>query len=209
MIVEEAGVAPALHSLSGLISIGKMARRAGLSLSTMRYYTVSGLLPFITTEGGHKRFHEKTVLRRLSRIRHLAEQGWSLRQIQDEFIRHPMKRRVLLIDENPVAGEVFLKALHGIMGLEVYIANNYFSAGRLAGIYAPDVLILHMPKIEPRCAEICRAVRQDSSFSQTRILVYADDNRDGDQIMSLGANRIMEGPFQADEFSDVVRSLLE
>jgi DNA-binding transcriptional MerR regulator len=58
-------------------SIGELARRAGLSVKTVRYYSDQGLLPSRRTAAGHRRY-DVTAIARLELIRTLRALGIDL-----------------------------------------------------------------------------------------------------------------------------------
>ena len=64
------------------MGIGKIARRAGVSIDTVRYYEKSGLLaPAARLQSGYRRYGE-LQLSRLRFIRRAQELGFSLKDIQ-------------------------------------------------------------------------------------------------------------------------------
>ena len=64
------------------ITIGKLARNAGIGLETVRYYERVGLMPEPgRTEGGHRSYSDSHV-RRLMFIRRARELGFSLQDIR-------------------------------------------------------------------------------------------------------------------------------
>lgn len=63
-----------------LLTIGEVARRAGVATSTVRYYERRGLLEADARIGGHRRFRPET-LRRLVFIGMLQDAGLSLDDI--------------------------------------------------------------------------------------------------------------------------------
>ena len=76
-----------------LLSIGELARRANVSVQTIRWYEREGLLPEPwRTEGGQRRYDE-AALHRLSFIRHARELGLPLADI----------RALLALADNPAA----------------------------------------------------------------------------------------------------------
>jgi len=76
-----------------LLSIGELARRANVSVQTIRWYEREGLLPApLRTSGGQRRY-DKVALRRLSFIRHARELGLPLSDI----------RALLALADNPAA----------------------------------------------------------------------------------------------------------
>ena len=70
-------------SASISISIGLLARQAGCSVPTIRYYEEIGLLPAVPrTEGGRRAYGYSTV-RRLSFIRRCRDFGFSIEQVRE------------------------------------------------------------------------------------------------------------------------------
>jgi MerR family copper efflux transcriptional regulator len=71
-----------LHAMD-TIGIGTLAKRAGVSIDTVRYYEKSGLLaPQARLASGYRRYGEPQ-LTRLRFIRHAQELGFSLRNISE------------------------------------------------------------------------------------------------------------------------------
>ncbi len=74
----------------GLLTIGTLAARTGVSVSAVRFYERKGLIASVRTEGasadgaGHRRFHRSTI-RRLSVIIVCQRLGYSLREIHDRL----------------------------------------------------------------------------------------------------------------------------
>lgn len=65
----------------GGLTIGEVARRAGLRPSALRFYERSGLLPAPTRVGGQRRY-DPTVLRRLTAIRLAQGAGFTVAEIR-------------------------------------------------------------------------------------------------------------------------------
>ncbi|MGH2727097.1 MAG: MerR family transcriptional regulator [Actinomycetota bacterium] len=63
------------------LSIGEVARRAGLRPSALRFYEEAGLLRPAARVGGRRRY-ESSVLRRLSVILLLRDAGFSIREMR-------------------------------------------------------------------------------------------------------------------------------
>jgi MerR family redox-sensitive transcriptional activator SoxR len=64
-----------------VLSIGEVARRAGVNVSAIRFYEREGLLPEAERTGGQRRFGEDTV-RRLGIIAVAKRAGFSLDEIR-------------------------------------------------------------------------------------------------------------------------------
>ena len=64
-------------------SIGQMARRTGVKVTTIRYYESRGLIPQpARTQGGQRRY-DKAAFERIAFLRHSRELGFGLDDIAD------------------------------------------------------------------------------------------------------------------------------
>jgi MerR family redox-sensitive transcriptional activator SoxR len=74
-----------------LLTIGEIARRAGLATSALRYYERQGLVSATRTSGGQRRYR-RNVLRRLAFIRAAQNVGLSLGEIRTALETLPAQR---------------------------------------------------------------------------------------------------------------------
>jgi MerR family redox-sensitive transcriptional activator SoxR len=77
--------------MSGLLTIGELARRTGLSVSAIRFYEAKGLLSPLRTGGNQRRFLRSDI-RRLSFALVAQRMGLSVREIEAELTRLPLGR---------------------------------------------------------------------------------------------------------------------
>lgn len=69
--------------MNARLSIGLVARQAGCTVPTIRYYEEIGLLPAAgRTEAGQRQYDEKTI-RRLTFIRRCRDFGFSIDQVRE------------------------------------------------------------------------------------------------------------------------------
>jgi MerR family redox-sensitive transcriptional activator SoxR len=66
------------------VSIGEVARRAGVSTSAIRYYEQAGLMPPPTRSSGQRRYHS-AVLDRLALIQFARRAGFTIAEIRTLF----------------------------------------------------------------------------------------------------------------------------
>jgi len=76
---------------TGLLSIGELARRTGLSVSAIRYYEGRGLIAAIRTGGNQRRFMRSDI-RRLSFALIAQRLGLTLTEIEAELSTLPLGR---------------------------------------------------------------------------------------------------------------------
>ena len=77
--------------MAGLLTIGELARRTGLSVSAIRFYEAKGLLEPIRTGGNQRRFLRSDI-RRLSFAMIAQKLGLSVREIEAELAQLPLGR---------------------------------------------------------------------------------------------------------------------
>jgi DNA-binding transcriptional MerR regulator len=75
-----------VNDKKALMSIGKAAKKAGISRQSLQYYLMVGLLePTEVTSTGRRMFDDEAV-ERIRLIRKLNESGYPLRAIRELFI---------------------------------------------------------------------------------------------------------------------------
>jgi DNA-binding transcriptional MerR regulator len=75
-----------LEEKSELVSIGKAAKKAGISTQSLQYYLMIGLVkPTEITPTGRRVFDEKAI-EQIKLIRRLNDSGYPLRAIRELFL---------------------------------------------------------------------------------------------------------------------------
>ena len=74
-----------------LLSIGTVARRAGIAASALRFYDKEGLVPSVRSPGGQRRY-PRSALRRIAFIRAAQNVGLSLDEIREALGALPQGR---------------------------------------------------------------------------------------------------------------------
>lgn len=74
--------------MPALLSVGEVARRAGVAVSALHFYERKGLIRAVRT-GGNQRRYERAVLRRIAVIRVAQDLGLSLARITDALATLP------------------------------------------------------------------------------------------------------------------------
>ena len=64
--------------MTGDLSIGELSRRAGVKVTTIRFYEGAGLMPKPPRSEGDRRLYDDGHVRRLSFIRHARELGFEM-----------------------------------------------------------------------------------------------------------------------------------
>ena len=82
---------PEHHDLSPILSVGEVARRSGVPVSTLHFYESKGLIASVRTPGNQRRY-ARGVLRRVAFIRAAQQVGVSLDDIQSALSSLPSGR---------------------------------------------------------------------------------------------------------------------
>jgi MerR family redox-sensitive transcriptional activator SoxR len=75
----------------GLLSIGAVSERTGVSASALRFYEAEGLVHAVRSPGGQRRYH-RDVIRRVSFVRIAQEVGLTLEEIKAALASLPEHR---------------------------------------------------------------------------------------------------------------------
>lgn len=82
---------------SEVLSVGQMAERSGVAVSTLHFYERKGLIGSHRSTGNQRRYRRET-LRKLAVIRVAQRMGMPLETIRDALARLPDKRAPTLAD---------------------------------------------------------------------------------------------------------------
>jgi CheY-like chemotaxis protein len=120
-----------------------------------------------------------------------------------------MKKRVLLVEDNPAAMDVMQKELE-FLGYEVLLAIDGEEALRLAGAESPDVIVMDilMPKMDG--LEAASKLRADPTTKDIPILAATAKAMPGDrdQCLASGCDEYLAKPFTHKELDAVIKQLL-
>ena len=72
---------------NNILTIGELAEVSGIRLTTLKYYTELGILPF-SQEGKRltRKYNKEEALERLEKIKELKEKRLTIKEIVDKFI---------------------------------------------------------------------------------------------------------------------------
>ncbi len=70
-----------------LMRISQAAKAAGVSVQTVEYYIMLGLIEPLTEGGTRRRFFDEKLIKRIRLIRELNDSGYTLREIRTTWLR--------------------------------------------------------------------------------------------------------------------------
>ena len=133
---------------------------------TIREWARKGLLPSVSTAGGHRRFL-------LDQLRQFAmAHGIALEGEIGGATAEPV--RVLLVDDDAVFAEYLREiVLRSGSAVSVKTARDGFEAGQLTEGFRPRIIVLdiNMPRIDG--IELCRRLRATPTTANSRIVILS------------------------------------
>jgi phosphoribosyl 1,2-cyclic phosphodiesterase/ActR/RegA family two-component response regulator len=117
-------------------------------------------------------------------------------------------KTVLIIDDDPHFGEL-VSAILRKQHWKVFSASEGEEGITLARLHRPDVVLCDL--LMPRCNgfQVCRALRADSTFQNTRIIVTSGRSFDADRqaAFAAGANEYLTKPFESAQLLRLLGSI--
>ena len=119
-----------------------------------------------------------------------------------------MKKRVLLVDDNPddqmLANERLM-----LMGFDVLIAKDGQEGLDLARKESPDVILLDLmlPKLDGY--KVCRMLKFDKAFEHIPVIIFSakGSSEDKELAQKTGADGYMDKPFNPKLFLKTIQEL--
>ncbi|MEW6556782.1 MAG: response regulator [Elusimicrobiota bacterium] len=192
------------------VKISEIAQQAKVLPSTIRHYTDLGLLEISErTEGGQRLYDEQKTLTQLAKIKHLSSRGYTLPQIKEILTTGGLKKRILIIDDDPDVVDL-IKAILTDAQWEFKHAPDGFEAGRLLLDYLPDLITLDLVMPGMDGFKVCQNIRKDPRTKDIKIIsITAYDTPEYRQkILDAGADEYLPKPFTPDEFRKKVNAVL-
>ena len=182
--------------MRNLLTPRELARLCGVSPDTVRLWCARKQIKFASTPGGHKRFQRQDVLE------FLKAQGFSL-PIRDKL--SPI--RILVVDDD----ESFRNSLVGTLQKEIVFnvkeAADGYEAGRMIGLFDPDVLIIDpsVPGID--CSKICRDIQERAKADQKKmvIVIGVPGEASFQEAYNIGADLCLTKPVDIPRLIELIR----
>jgi DNA-binding response OmpR family regulator len=115
--------------------------------------------------------------------------------------------KILIVDDDTQVTSL-LKRYLTVEGYEVIGINQSSKAMQTAQAMRPDLIILDLMMPPPDGFTLCRMLRADPAFSRTPILIITAMADSNSKATSFGANDYLAKPFNLDELSSRIASLL-
>lgn len=122
-----------------------------------------------------------------------------------------LKRRVLVVDDDPAIVELFTDVLERDGRFEVQTAATGYDAGVLSQQYRPELMILDYMLPDVNGNVVCRTVRDNPDLSEMKIIIVSGVvNQDEVQgLLDAGADEFVKKPFNIERLLARINELLE
>jgi excisionase family DNA binding protein len=157
----------------------EVADRLLVAPVTVRLWASKGLLPSVTTLGGHRRFRVQDV------------DAFVARHHKSKPAPQTPRSRVLIIDDDPQYSRYLSRViLAHAAGVTVEVANDGFSAGVKATSIRPDVVTLDLQMPDMDGFEVCSMLRSMFGAGKPRIVALTGfaSARNVERILAAGAD---------------------
>jgi excisionase family DNA binding protein len=170
---------PAAGNRDDFLTPTQVADRLLVAPVTVRLWASKGLLPSVTTLGGHRRFRALDVEEFVAKHQHLTTNG------------SKQPSRLLIIDDDAQ----FARYLKGLVstnapGAFVDVADTGFAAGIKCQAMRPDVVTLDLMMPDMNGFEVCALLR--TMFGKDKPYIVAltgfASRENTDRIVAAGAN---------------------
>jgi excisionase family DNA binding protein len=122
----------------------------------------------------------------------------------------PIKRRILIVDDDPNIVELFMDVLARDSRFEIRTASSGYDAGMITQEFRPDLIILDYMLPDINGNVVCRAIRKNPELTATRIIVVSGVvNQDEiNSLIEAGADEFVKKPFNIERLVARIRELL-
>lgn len=152
---------------------------------TVRQWAQKGKLQAMTTPGGHRRFSMEAV------ERFAAENNLLINP------RAKQSTRLLIVDDDVSLANFLMELLtQRLPHIQVEVAHDGFSAGRMMESFSPDIVLLDLMMPQMDGFEVCRMIKQQEERPVRVIAMSGYCSQENMQrILSEGAECCLKKPF--------------
>ena len=120
------------------------------------------------------------------------------------------KTKVLVVDDDPEIVELFVDVLERDGRFEVRTADTGYTAGMITNEFRPDLIILDYMLPDVNGNIVCKTIRQNEAFNNTKIIVVSGVvNQDEiNDLLKSGADEFVKKPFNIEKLIERIGQLV-
>lgn len=121
------------------------------------------------------------------------------------------RRRILVVDDDEHIVELFCDVLERDKRFQIRTAATGYDAGMITQQFRPDLIILDYMLPDINGNVVCKTIRQNPEFNDTKIIVVSGVvNQDEiNHLLEAGADDFVKKPFNIEKLVGRIRELLE
>ena len=188
--------------MEDVLTVFKASQHCRVSSKTIINWIESGHIKAYKTVGGHRRINRKDL------EAFMNKQGIPLPEIEKE----DQKRRILVVDDDPIIVETIVQALEeDEYDYEVISAADGFEAGLQVNHFAPHLIILDIMMPDIKGYDVCKKIKENPETKEMKIIVlsaYLDDEK-FKKMKEYGADACFSKPFPLSQLKEEVARMFE
>ena len=121
------------------------------------------------------------------------------------------KKKVLIVDDDPEIVELIAEVLTRDGRFEIKTASSGYEAGISTEQFRPDLILLDYMLPDVNGNVVCQTIRKNPQFESVRIIIVSGvvKQEEIDQLLKSGAEGFMKKPFNVDELTDKIATVLQ
>jgi len=121
------------------------------------------------------------------------------------------KKKVLIVDDDMEIVELIVDVLARDGRFDIKTASSGYDAGILTQQFHPDLIILDYMLPDVNGNVVCRTIKQNSEFTNTRIIIVSGvvNQSEIEDLVKSGAEDFIRKPFNISELVDKIASVLD
>ena len=174
----------------------EVAEIMGVSPVTVRQWAQKGDLPFITTQGGHRRFLEQDVT-------NLTQ------SIASRLSNAKETLRILIVDDDHQFSNYLETILSGLSPAIIpKKASDGFAAGRELFIFQPHIVLLDLRMPNLSGVQVCKSTMRDPSTQYTRVIAMTgySESSEVEDVIKAGAECCLTKPIFKQQLLEAINT---
>ena len=121
------------------------------------------------------------------------------------------KKKVLIVDDDPEIVELINEVLSRDGRFEIKTASSGYEAGISTQQFQPELILLDYMLPDVNGNVVCQTIRKNPQFESIKIIIVSGVVKQDeiDQLLKSGAEGFIKKPFNVDELTDKIATVLQ